>query len=197
ISMTTCSTLLAMGMMPLCLLIYTKIWTDYDSILIPYDSIGTSLVALVVPVSVGIFVKNRWPAKAKIILKFGSITGAILIVLIAVVGGILYKGSWTITPQLWIVGTIFPAAGYSLGFFLARLAGQPWHSIFQLTFAGLILGGYQLHKKYFADRKKDFSDEESESTSLPAPMYSTMNGGFKSEEEDAGTHVSAVANGKI
>ncbi|XP_015279478.1 PREDICTED: ileal sodium/bile acid cotransporter [Gekko japonicus] len=237
ISMTTCSTLLAMGMMPLCLFIYTKIWTDYDSLLIPYDSIATSLVALVVPVSLGIYVKNRWPAKAKIILKFGSITGGILIVLIAVVGGILYKGSWTITPQLWIVGTIFPAAGYSLGFFLARLAGQPWHrcrtvaletgmqntqlcttivqlsfspeqlalmftfpliySIFQLTFAGLILGGYQLHKKYFADRKKDFSDEESEPTSSPAPIYSTMNGGFRSEEEEAETHVPAVANGKI
>ncbi|XP_060091067.1 ileal sodium/bile acid cotransporter [Heteronotia binoei] len=237
ISMTTCSTLLAMGMMPLCLLIYTKIWTDYDSILIPYDSIGISLVALVIPVSLGIYVKNRWPAKAKIILKIGSITGAILIVLIAVVGGILYKGSWTITPQLWIVGTIFPAAGYSLGFFLARIAGQPWHrcrtvaletgmqntqlcttivqlsfspeqlelmftfpliySIFQLTFAGLILGGYQLNKKYFADRKKDFSDEESESESSPTPVYSTTNRGFQSEEEETATHVSGVANGKI
>nr|XP_003218768.1 PREDICTED: ileal sodium/bile acid cotransporter [Anolis carolinensis] len=127
ISMTTCSTLLALGMMPLCLLVYTKIWTDYNSILIPYDSIGISLVALVVPVSVGIFFKHRWPTKAKIILKVGSISGAVLIVIIAVVGGILYKGSWTITPQLWIVGTIFPAAGYSLGFVLARVAGQPWH----------------------------------------------------------------------
>ncbi|XP_054830208.1 ileal sodium/bile acid cotransporter [Eublepharis macularius] len=237
ISMTTCSTLLALGMMPLCLFIYTKIWTDYDSLFIPYDSIGISLVGLVIPVSLGIYVKNRWPEKAKIILKLGSISGAVLIVIIAVVGGILYKGSWTITPQLWIVGTIFPAAGYSLGFFLARLAGQPWHrcrtvgletgmqntqlcttivqisfspeqlalmftfpliySIFQLAFAGIILGGYQVHKKYFANRKKDLSDEESEPAALPAPMYSTTNGGFKSEEEDAETHMSGTANGKI
>uniref|UniRef100_A0A8D2L521 Ileal sodium/bile acid cotransporter n=1 Tax=Varanus komodoensis TaxID=61221 RepID=A0A8D2L521_VARKO len=127
ISMTTCSTLLAMGMMPLCLLVYTKIWTDYNSILIPFDSIGISLVGLVIPVSFGIFFKQRWPTKAKLILKFGSIGGAFLIVGTAVVGGILYQGSWTISPQLWIVGTIFPAAGYSLGFFLARIAGQPWH----------------------------------------------------------------------
>nr|XP_056718122.1 ileal sodium/bile acid cotransporter [Euleptes europaea] len=237
ISMTTCSTLLAMGMMPLCLFIYTRIWTDYDSILIPYDSIGISLVALVIPVSLGIYVKNRWPAKAKLILKIGSITGAVLIVLIAVVGGILYQGSWTITPQLWIVGTIFPLAGYSLGFFLARLAGQPWHrcrtvaletgmqntqlcstivqlsfspeqlalmftfpliySIFQLTFAGLILGGYQLHKRHCANRRKDLCEEANEPASLPAPMYSTMNGGFKPEEEEAETHVSRAANRKI
>lgn len=59
--------------------------------------------------------------------QIGSIVGAILIVLIAVVGGILYKGSWTISPKLWIIGTIFPAAGYSLGFFLARVAGLSWH----------------------------------------------------------------------
>lgn len=59
--------------------------------------------------------------------QIGSITGAILIVLIAVVGGILYQSAWIITPNLWIVGTIFPVAGYSLGFFLARIAGQPWY----------------------------------------------------------------------
>ncbi|NWS96042.1 NTCP2 protein, partial [Mionectes macconnelli] len=127
ISMTTCSTLLAMGMMPLCLFIYTKMWTDSDAIVLPYDSIGISLVALVIPVSLGIFVNHKWPTKAKIILKVGSIVGAILIVLIAVVGGILYKGSWIISPKLWIIGTIFPAAGYLLGFFLARLSGLSWH----------------------------------------------------------------------
>ncbi|NWX18197.1 NTCP2 protein, partial [Aegotheles bennettii] len=127
ISMTTCSTLLAMGMMPLCLFIYTTMWTDSDAIVLPYDSIGISLVALVIPVSFGVYVNHRWPSKAKIILKIGSIVGAILIVLIAVVGGILYRGSWIISPKLWIIGTIFPAAGYSLGFFLARVAGLPWH----------------------------------------------------------------------
>ncbi|KAM6145613.1 ileal sodium/bile acid cotransporter [Phoenicopterus ruber ruber] len=127
ISMTTCSTLFAMGMMPLCLFVYTKIWTDSNAIVLPYNSIGISLVALIIPVSFGMYVNHRWPSKAKIILKIGSIVGAILIVLIAVVGGILYKGSWIISPKLWIIGTIFPAAGYSLGFLLARVAGLSWH----------------------------------------------------------------------
>ncbi|KAL4691025.1 hypothetical protein H8959_013986 [Pygathrix nigripes] len=127
VSMTTCSTLLALGMMPLCLLIYTKMWVDSGSIVIPYDNIGTSLVALVVPVSIGMFVNHKWPQKAKIILKIGSIAGAILIVLIAVVGGILYQSAWIIAPKLWIIGTIFPVAGYSLGLVLARIAGLPWH----------------------------------------------------------------------
>ncbi|KAM9674459.1 ileal sodium/bile acid cotransporter [Dama dama] len=127
ISMTTCSTLLALGMMPLCLLIYTKMWVDSGMIVIPYDNIGISLVALVVPVSLGMYVNHKWPRKAKIILKIGSITGAVLIVLIAVVGGVLYQSAWIIEPKLWVIGTIFPIAGYSLGFLLARIAGQSWH----------------------------------------------------------------------
>ncbi|EHB05980.1 Ileal sodium/bile acid cotransporter [Heterocephalus glaber] len=127
ISMTTCSTLLALGMMPLCLLIYTKMWVDMGSIVIPFDSIGISLVALVIPVSFGMYVNNKWPRTAKIILKIGSITGAVLIILIAVVGGILYQSAWIIEPKLWVIGTLYPIAGYILGFFLARIAGQPWY----------------------------------------------------------------------
>ncbi|OCT95402.1 ileal sodium/bile acid cotransporter [Xenopus laevis] len=119
LSMTTCSTLLALGMMPLCLFVYTKKWVDSSAIIIPYDSIGISLATLVVPVAVGMFVNYKWPEKAKKILKVGSILGGILIVLVAVIGGVLYKGSWTIDPKLWILGTIFPAIGYTVGFALA------------------------------------------------------------------------------
>uniref|UniRef100_A0A2K6F2I8 Ileal sodium/bile acid cotransporter n=1 Tax=Propithecus coquereli TaxID=379532 RepID=A0A2K6F2I8_PROCO len=127
ISMTTCSTLLALGMMPACLFIYTKMWVDSGTIVIPYDSIGISLIALVIPVGCGMFVNHKWPRHAKRILKIGSIAGAILIVLIAVVGGILYQGAWIIAPSLWIIGAVFPVAGYTLGFLLARIAGQPWY----------------------------------------------------------------------
>lgn len=44
ISMTTCSTVLALGMMPLCLLIYTKLWVNSGMIVIPFDNIGKSLL---------------------------------------------------------------------------------------------------------------------------------------------------------
>ncbi|XP_034276293.1 ileal sodium/bile acid cotransporter isoform X2 [Pantherophis guttatus] len=237
ISMTTCSTLLAMGMMPLCIFVYTRIWTDFNSVYIPYDSIGISLVALVIPVSFGIFFKHQWPRLAKIILKIGSISGGILIVIIAVVGGILYQSSWTITPALWIIGTIFPAAGYSLGFFLARIAGQSWHrcrtvaletgmqnaqlcttivqlsfsqeqlalmftfpliySLFQLAFAAIILGVYQVYKRHFADRKNILLEKENETESGSVSTYSTTNGGFKMEEGKKENHMTVMANGKV
>uniref|UniRef100_A0A672TV47 Ileal sodium/bile acid cotransporter n=1 Tax=Strigops habroptila TaxID=2489341 RepID=A0A672TV47_STRHB len=223
VSMTTCSTLLAMGMMPLCLYIYTKMWTDVNAVVLPYDSIGLSLVALVIPVSFGMYVNHKWPRKAKIILKVGSIVGAVLIVIIAVVGGILYQGSWTITPKLWIIGTIFPATGYCLGFFLARLAGLSWsrcrtvsletgmqnsqlcstivqlsfsaeelelmftfpliYSIFQLLFAGLILGAYRVYRRHWVKTNTDIEKTEQKEDPKSTPSRANVNGGFVSNED--------------
>ncbi|XP_027880303.1 ileal sodium/bile acid cotransporter [Xiphophorus couchianus] len=127
ISMTTCSSILALGMMPLCLFVYTSVWTSSDTIKIPFDSIGITLAALLIPIAVGIFVKTKWPQYAKKILKVGSIAGFALIIIIAVVGGVLYQSSWVIAPSLWIIGTIYPFIGFFLGFLLARFVGQPWY----------------------------------------------------------------------
>uniref|UniRef100_A0A3Q3BCT1 Ileal sodium/bile acid cotransporter n=1 Tax=Kryptolebias marmoratus TaxID=37003 RepID=A0A3Q3BCT1_KRYMA len=127
ISMTACSSILALGMMPLCLFIYTSIWTSSDTIKIPFDSIGITLAALLIPIAVGMYVKTRWPSKAKLILKVGSVAGFLLIIIIAVVGGVLYQSSWVISPSLWIIGAIYPFIGFGLGFLMARFVGQPWH----------------------------------------------------------------------
>ncbi|XP_076023932.1 ileal sodium/bile acid cotransporter [Genypterus blacodes] len=127
ISMTACSSILALGMMPLCLLIYTSVWTSSGTIQIPFDSIGITLVALLVPIALGMFLKHKKPELAKKILRVGSIAGFLLILIIAVVGGVLYQSSWTISPSLWIIGTIYPFIGFSLGFMLARFVGQPWY----------------------------------------------------------------------
>ncbi|KAI1899086.1 hypothetical protein AGOR_G00057860 [Albula goreensis] len=127
ISMTACSSILALGMMPLCLLIYTSVWISSDSIQIPYQSIGITLVSLLIPVGLGIYFKYRRPKTAKKVLKVGSILGIALIVIIAVVGGVLYQSSWIISPALWIIGAIYPLVGFGLGFLLARIVGQPWY----------------------------------------------------------------------
>ncbi|KAJ8386723.1 hypothetical protein AAFF_G00166720 [Aldrovandia affinis] len=127
ISMTACSSILALGMMPLCLLIYTTTWVSSDTIQIPYTTIGITLVFLLIPVGLGIYFKYRCPKMAKKVLKVGSIMGIFLIIIIAVVGGVLYQSSWVISPALWIIGALFPLVGFSLGFLLARIVGQPWH----------------------------------------------------------------------
>ncbi|KAL4608956.1 ileal sodium/bile acid cotransporter-like [Arapaima gigas] len=126
ISMTTCSTILAMGMMPLCLFIYTSPWLSSDTIQIPYDSIGITLTSILIPAALGMYIKYRWPKVAQKVLKIGSIVGFLLIIIIAVVGGILYQSSWVISPALWFIGILYPAIGFILGFLLAWMVGQPW-----------------------------------------------------------------------
>uniref|UniRef100_A0A8C6T5W8 Ileal sodium/bile acid cotransporter n=1 Tax=Neogobius melanostomus TaxID=47308 RepID=A0A8C6T5W8_9GOBI len=214
ISMTACSSILALGMMPLCLVIYTSLWVSPETILIPYDSIGITLVALLVPIGFGILVKSRWPQKAKKILKIGSITGFVLIV-----------SSWNIDPALWIIGTIYPIIGSALGFFLARFTGQPWfrcrtvaletgfqnaqlcstitqlsfspaeleimfafpllYSIFQIITAILLVGGYQLYKrKCGGGPSEDSSLEDEEAETGKHKNLALENGGFEYNENN-------------
>ncbi|XP_060511665.1 sodium-dependent organic anion transporter isoform X1 [Panthera onca] len=69
ITMTTCSTVAALGMMPLCLYLYTLSWNLEQNLTIPYQNIGITLVCLTIPVAFGVYVNYRWPKQSKIILK--------------------------------------------------------------------------------------------------------------------------------
>ncbi|KAG7260395.1 hypothetical protein CRUP_011731 [Coryphaenoides rupestris] len=63
ISMTACSSILAMGMMPLCLLIYTSVWTSSDTVQIPYDSIGSIMgfcLIVIIAVVGGVLYQSSW-----------------------------------------------------------------------------------------------------------------------------------------
>uniref|UniRef100_A0A8C9TSX4 Ileal sodium/bile acid cotransporter n=1 Tax=Scleropages formosus TaxID=113540 RepID=A0A8C9TSX4_SCLFO len=126
ISMTACSTSLAMGMMPLCLLIYTSGWTSGTSIQIPYKRLAIMLPLLLIPVGAGIFIKYRWPMLAKKVIKVGSMVGLPLIIIATVMSCIVYKNSWSMSTSMWIIGIILPLLGYSLGFLMARILRQPW-----------------------------------------------------------------------
>lgn len=54
---------------------------------------------------------------------------------------------------------------------------------------------YVMYKRHFADRKKDFTNNENESDLKPQPKFTTMNGGFELQDEE---QISSVtANGQI
>ncbi|XP_067870722.1 sodium-dependent organic anion transporter-like [Heterodontus francisci] len=136
VSMTVCSTILAIGFMPLSLYIYStnltqefnnsSIATEARNIRIPYEQIGISLIALIIPISFGIFVTRKWPKQSKIIVKVGTGVGATILIVLAVVTSLLYKGSWKADLQLLIIGIINPLIGYVIGFILALLVQQSW-----------------------------------------------------------------------
>ncbi|GAB1289904.1 Solute carrier family 10 member 6 [Apodemus speciosus] len=99
ISMTTCSTVAALGMMPLCLYIYTRSWTLTQNLTIPYQSIGITLV--------------------------GAVLGGVLLLVVAVTGVVLAKG-WNTDVTLLVISCIFPLVGHVTGFLLAFLTHQSW-----------------------------------------------------------------------
>lgn len=70
IMMTTCSTFCALGMMPLLLFIYSK--GIYDGDLkdkVPYGGIMLSLVMILIPCTIGIFLKSKRPQYVPYIKK--------------------------------------------------------------------------------------------------------------------------------
>lgn len=126
ISMTTCSTVAALGMMPLCLYLYTWSWNLAQNLTIPYQNIGITLGCLIIPVAFGIYVNFKWPKQSKIILKVGAVVGALLLLLVAVAGLVLAQGSWHSDTTLLTISFVFPFVGHVAGFLLALLTRQSW-----------------------------------------------------------------------
>ncbi|KAM5340608.1 sodium-dependent organic anion transporter [Glossophaga mutica] len=126
ISMTTCSTVAALGMMPLCLYLYTLSWNLEQNFTIPYQNIGISLLCLTVPVAFGVYVNYRWTKQSKIILKIGAIVGGVLLLAVTVAGLVLAKEYWNPDTTLLTISFIFPSIGYVAGFLLALLTHHSW-----------------------------------------------------------------------
>ncbi|KAK2115978.1 hypothetical protein P7K49_006604 [Saguinus oedipus] len=124
--MTTCSTVAALGMMPLCIYLYTWSWSLQQNLTIPYQNIGITLVCLTVPVAFGVYVNFRWPKQSKIILKIGAVFGGLLLLVVAVAGVVLAKGSWNSDITLLTISFIFPLMGHVTGFLLALFTHQSW-----------------------------------------------------------------------
>lgn len=69
--MTAVSTIVAIGMMPLNLLIYSRRWTDKKAV-IPFINIIIGLVAIIIPVLIGMFIKwkkERWTKPISVVKK--------------------------------------------------------------------------------------------------------------------------------
>ncbi|KAG1706587.1 Ileal sodium/bile acid cotransporter [Nymphon striatum] len=121
ITMTTFSTLLAFGMMPLNMLIYSSGWTSED-VVIPYLKIFLTLLTILGPVFIGMLLKEFLPKFASIFCKIGSIVGMLGIAISLVIQSVLFPGMYLVKWNVWIAAAIFPIIGFFLGFILAKLA---------------------------------------------------------------------------
>ncbi|XP_071500303.1 ileal sodium/bile acid cotransporter-like [Diadema antillarum] len=124
VSMTTVSTAAAIGMMPLNLFIYSRVWTS-ESAVVPYLDIFTTLITILIPVSFGMFLhwwKEAWTTwisrislTLAVIATIGSVAVSILL------NPSFHKAGW----GLWLCSIVLPALGFAIGYGFALLFRQP------------------------------------------------------------------------
>ena len=122
LTMTFCSTVLALGMMPLNLFIYTRFFLDQNEQLrAPYAELATQLAFLVVPVLIGLAVSYKFPKVKRVFDKMlRPMLGGLVLISLGV--GIptqyyVVLASW----KIWVASAVFPIIGGVLGFAIARV----------------------------------------------------------------------------
>uniref|UniRef100_A0A3Q0RVK2 Hepatic sodium/bile acid cotransporter n=1 Tax=Amphilophus citrinellus TaxID=61819 RepID=A0A3Q0RVK2_AMPCI len=107
IVMTSCSTLLALGMMPLLLYLYCQGLSSIQST-VPYVEIIVSLVLILVPCGIGILINTYRPQYSKIITKVCAYSQESVILTV-------------VSPPLLAIAALMPLIGYSFGYVISAI----------------------------------------------------------------------------
>ncbi|XP_785464.3 ileal sodium/bile acid cotransporter [Strongylocentrotus purpuratus] len=122
--MTTISTIVAMGSMPLNLYIYSRRWVSGATV-IPYKNIIITLITIIGPVALGMLL--RWKSKkwaTKIGKPFGSI-GMLGIIVSIFITSYINPKIWTSSWKIYVASIAHMWIGWGLGYVIARLFRQP------------------------------------------------------------------------
>ncbi|XP_076332945.1 sodium-dependent organic anion transporter-like isoform X1 [Tachypleus tridentatus] len=116
VTMTTVSTVVAIGMMPFTLWIYGHS-LDTKGIIIPYKNMALTLVVITIPVCVGILIHWKLPRVARIVTKVGSFCGfAFIVILVGMQYFIFPKMLGNVLWQQCVASLILPMQGFLLGY---------------------------------------------------------------------------------
>ncbi|XP_067273613.1 hepatic sodium/bile acid cotransporter [Pseudorasbora parva] len=122
IVMTTCSTALGLGMMPLLLFLYSQGFPNLVQY-VPFTGIIFALIMILVPCGIGVLINYKVPRYSKIIIQVGLMVMLISCVLIGVFAGISDGGKifTVLSPQLIAIAALMPLIGYICGYILSTL----------------------------------------------------------------------------
>ncbi|NXA25617.1 NTCP protein, partial [Ibidorhyncha struthersii] len=124
IVMTTCSTVLAIGLMPLLLYLYSRGLYEGDlEGKVPYKGIITSLVLMLIPCAIGIILNEKKPQYTGFIIKTGMVvlllsSAAIIVLSVASVGSGI---TVVFSPSLLGSSALMPFIGFLLGYVLSTV----------------------------------------------------------------------------
>lgn len=126
VSMTAASKLVAVVMMPICLWLFARPFSDAE-VQIPYTEVIKTLLVLLVPVALGMWLRaKRGQAFAIKAEKVGGLAG--IAVLVMLVGLSLFRNAQlftTVTPAMYAASILLGLLGMVLGNFAALAFGLP------------------------------------------------------------------------
>jgi bile acid transporter len=137
ISMTTASTVVAIFMMPILLKLYTVGFTNQineamtasgaeSSFIIPTGNIISSLILVLVPVVIGMFIRYKWSDWAKTAEDTAGFMGMIVILYLVGTAFVRHGGLLIRTPVEVYVGAVtLGLFGFLFGYYLSRFIGLP------------------------------------------------------------------------
>lgn len=122
IVMTTCSSIAALGLMPLLLFIFCQGFPGMENA-VPYLGIITLLLYTLVPCSIGIAINHYKPNYTPFILKAGLSILIIFSIIIAILSAVAIKDVlWRIImPDVLAVAALMPLIGFMLGYIISIL----------------------------------------------------------------------------
>ncbi|XP_030130298.4 hepatic sodium/bile acid cotransporter isoform X2 [Taeniopygia guttata] len=117
--MTACSMVLAIGLMPLLLYLYSGgLYEDDLEGKVPYKGIITSLVLMLIPCAIGIILNEKKPQYTGLITKAGMVmlllsSAAIIVLSVANMGSCIMV---VFSPSLLGTSALMPLTGFLLGY---------------------------------------------------------------------------------
>lgn len=125
VSMTAISTVAAVVMMPIVLGLYGRAFTS-ASFTIPQGGIVSTLAIMLVPLAAGMWVRARWPGRARTIETVGSLAGIGVLGLL-IVTGLLGNAALVgrTTPAMFAAAGGVGICGFALGYLGATIARLP------------------------------------------------------------------------
>ncbi|XP_076605626.1 hepatic sodium/bile acid cotransporter-like [Chaetodon auriga] len=128
IVMTTCSSIAALGLMPLLLYIFCQGFAGLENA-VPYVGIITALMLTLAPCAVGIAINHYRPNYSPVVKKVGLSILIISSIIVFILSAIAVKDVlWMIlTPDVLSVAALMPLIGFTLGYVMSvicRLSPQ-------------------------------------------------------------------------
>ncbi|XP_029982515.1 sodium/bile acid cotransporter-like [Sphaeramia orbicularis] len=122
IVMTTCSSIVALGMMPLLLFVFCQGFPGLENA-VPYVGIMTALAFTLVPCTIGIVINHYKPNYTPVVLKVGLSLLIISTILVSILSGFAVGNVlWTIfMPDVLTVAALMPLIGFTLGYAMSVL----------------------------------------------------------------------------